>query len=394
MQMLYSAWDGLWTEMEEGADAPLRKIVRGLTTIVQGVTRWTHEHPRLTAAIGETTLAVGGLLTVAGAVLGTIGGPIILFSLTRLSLRLTGIGGAAAEAAGGVSILSGALGGFQSLASGVLRFVSFIAGALMTIPGIVALVFAGLSAAIIYWWDDLVAFWRKLENKFAEMASSRNVIVAGFGQFALDLAWPFQKLYDLIDSVVTRVERLLVSLGLLKQSSVLPDALKNSISDLQGDLSKALLPDRLRAKANALKSDIKAALTPPPSGRKPEFGTGHWDAHDKEKKTPRGGSGTDNAGRLGDIVFKTLPGWIALRGKYEQPLITGPAGSRLVAPTTAGSETPSIGNNVSGDINPHIHIDGATHMNPQHIAQEVERKVMSALNKLKRQQLGSLKDRE
>lgn len=132
--------------------------------------------------------------------------------------------------------------------------------------------------------------------------------------------------------------------------------------------------------------------------------------HDGEKPPRRASVSTFHHGvrtretqHLGDaindidssvIVFKTLPDWIALRGKYKQPLITGPAGSRLVAPTTAGSETPSIGTSVSGDINLHIHIDGTTHMNPQHIAQEVGRKVMSALNKLKRQQLGSLKDRE
>lgn len=38
MQMLHSAWDGLWTEMEEGADAPLRKVVQWLTRTIQSVT--------------------------------------------------------------------------------------------------------------------------------------------------------------------------------------------------------------------------------------------------------------------------------------------------------------------------------------------------------------------
>ncbi|EKS6645796.1 phage tail tape measure protein [Enterobacter hormaechei] len=45
MQMLHSAWDGLWTNMESGSDSPMRKIVQRITIIIQAVADWTAMHP-------------------------------------------------------------------------------------------------------------------------------------------------------------------------------------------------------------------------------------------------------------------------------------------------------------------------------------------------------------
>ncbi|MGP3146931.1 phage tail tape measure protein [Serratia bockelmannii] len=448
MQMLHSAWDGLWTEMEESADAPLRKIVRHLTTVVQGVTQWAHEHPALTSAIVDTALAVGALLFVGGALMLTLAGILGPLAAVRLSFGVL----AGAEGIGGVGAAMEWLGGIADVAFGGIAAV--IGGITAPVWGLIALV-ALAAVAIVKWWGPIKAFVGGLfDGMMEKIAPAVDMLKLWWRDLAAVFSWlwgkithfltPLQETKSALDKCASAGQAFgkLIGMGInlallplkklidgldwvLRKAGVIPDVVQYA-QDKTEALQKHLPPPKKPmvavwdpvTKKMALKPwdwDTHSGEAPPlvapdsmpdvpkwgiagllkPPG--PEFGAQHWSSHDKEEKPPRGGaggSGTDNAGRLGDIVFKTLPDWIALRGKYEQPLITGPAGSRLVAPATDGSETPSIGTNVSGDINLHIHIDGATHMNPQHIAQEVERKVMSVLNKLKRQQLGSLKDRE
>ncbi|OSK22889.1 putative tail protein [Escherichia coli M056] len=90
MQMLHSAWAGLWTQLEEGADAPLRRVVEKITSAVQSVTDWISQHPVLTQILVMAALVSGAVLAMGGTLLATLGMVLGPLAAIRLSLSLLG----------------------------------------------------------------------------------------------------------------------------------------------------------------------------------------------------------------------------------------------------------------------------------------------------------------
>ncbi|PWI80485.1 phage tail tape measure protein [Enterobacter sp. CGMCC 5087] len=413
MQMLHSAWDGLWTNLEDGSDSPMRAIVQKITKIIQALADWTKKHPALTAAIMDTVLAVGALSAVLGTLFTLVGTALGVRATLKFAMSLFRVGAAAdtaavsltaagdaavvagtevatageaiatagaasAVAAGRVSLFSGAI----TLLGGSLKWLARL---LLVFEGIPALIFA-IGAAADYMWSHL-----NLTDRLTELEKHGKGVASSMARVWLASTADARVAISLFDLAIKKGRQLL---GL--EDSDQQALLKSKILALQGDVAGAQLPGKLQGMVNTLKSDIKGALKkPPPPGDK--FGTVHWDGG-KKKKKKRGDGGylPEDDGRPGAIVFKTLPPWLALKNGFNQPTLSPGHGGILAAtqsPAMQEKKKPDIGTNVAGDINLHIHIDG-THMDRRELVNDIERQVMAALNKLKRQNLASLKDRE
>jgi TP901 family phage tail tape measure protein len=470
MQMLHSAWDGLWTNMETGSDAPMRKLVQRITSILQAVADWTEKHPKLTSAIMDTTLAVGSLLVVLGSVVALFGTFMKIFVAGRLalSLRAVGAGGTAAgaglteagagggaaaagigaageaatvaegalpavgaeaaaagvalteagasgaaaaagigaagdaavvaggelAAAGGVwaaaagraSLLEMAMNGLTVASKGLYGFLLLSSRLLLTWVGIPGIIIA-IGEAANYMWTKL-----DLTDRLTELERHGSAVASSLAKVWLASTADARVAITLFDIAIKKGRELL---GL--EDNAQQKALRDKVQTLQGDLGAVLLPEKLKGMVNDLQGDVKNALKPPkPPGEM--YGTDHWDGGGKKKK--KRGSGEDlpddHDGRLGDIVFKTLPPWLALKHGFTQPVLAANHGGIVAASRTTAPEkktTPDIGTNVAGDINLHIHIDG-NHMDRQALVHDIEQQVMTLLNKLNRQKLSSLKDRD
>ncbi|WP_439412322.1 phage tail tape measure protein [Enterobacter ludwigii] len=421
MQMLHSAWEGLWTSLEDRSDSPMRAIVQKLTKIIQAVADWTKKHPTLTAAIMDTVLAVSALAVVIGSVIGLFGTFMGVLAAGRLAMKLAGIGTAAKTVAGGlsaagdaavvagaevatageeiavvgtagavaagrVSLLAGALGIVTGAVGKLRGALSMLLRLLTVLEGIPALI-VGMGSAADYIWTRF-----NLTERLTNLEKHGKGVASSMARVWLASTADARVAISLFDLAIKKGREML---GI--DSTDQQQLLKNKVLALQGDLSKAKLPGKLQGMVNTLQSDIKGALKPPkPTG--PEYGTAHWDGGKKKKKKRGAGEDLpdDHDGRPGDIVFKTLPPWLALKHGFTQPVLAPGHGGILGAttpPAAAEKKTPDIGTNVAGDINLHIHIDG-THTDRQALVNDIERQVMALLNKLKRQNLASLKDRD
>ncbi|MGX5054353.1 phage tail tape measure protein [Enterobacter asburiae] len=437
MQMLHSAWDGLWTQMEEGADAPMRKVVQWLTRTIQSVTTWANAHPQLTSAIADTALALGALLAVGGSLLVTLAGILGPLAAVRLSFSLL----AGAEGVGG---LSAAFGGLGTIAESALGGIAAaVAGITLPVWGVIALI-AAAAVAVIHWWEPIKAFFSGLFGGILDAATPViEAIRREWSDFGAIFSWLWDKVTNFmtpvhdtkaaldkcasagrsfgeligrgINMALTPLKKLIDGLDwVLRKAGIVPDVVQYA-QDKADALRKNLPPPKkpmvavwdpatkkmtLRPWDWSAESDKPSLNVPetgikPPAtggGPKPEFGTEHWAGGGKKTKQESAGTSVSNTGRLGDIVFKNLPAWVPLTGGFAQPRIVGASGSRL-SPTPAKSST-AIGTNVAGDINLHFHIDGSQNMSSHQLAREVQHQVMDALSKINRQKLASLKDRE
>ncbi|GAA3911834.1 phage tail tape measure protein [Gibbsiella dentisursi] len=408
MIMLHSAWDNLWTTMEEGADAPLRKVVQRITHIIQAVTDWAGKHPHLTAVIVDTTLAVGGLGLAVGTLLTTLSGGMVMLGAGKLALRLAGLGGAARGAAGGVSLLGRSLGVLSGSWQG-LRWLLTLGGTLSLIPATVIAIGAGLSWAIVHWWDDLTRFWHNLSGALSDAATHGGILKSAFAQFALDCIAPFQSLYNVIDSLVKRTGDWIDSLRGVQKT---PQLLQDKVNDFQGDVQAAKLPGILKGKADLLLGDRDAMLHPKGADGHAgtPHGTVHWDLGGKGSgaDTAAGRIATTDPNKLGDIVFKNPPPWVRINGGYQEPRIAaGTSGGGLLAdlkqvvvssvsamlPASGGHEAPAtVGTSVAGDMNVVFHIHDAR--DPQAVAKAVRHELEEINRKNARAARSSYRDRE
>lgn len=423
MQMLHSAWDGLWTEMEERADSPLRGIVQKLTRVIQSMTQWAQAHPQLTGAIIDTALALGALLLVGGTVITLFA--VMLGPLAALRLSMSLLAGSE-----GVGLLSGAMSTLAEVAGVVFGpIIALITGLTWPIWAVVAALAALAAAAVIIIrnWEPIKTFFSEL---FAGMLEKMQPVIDSLKTEWRDIGALFSWLWGKVTSFLSPVHKSQQSLERCanaghKFGQVLGAAINKVLTPIKW-LNKEF--DRLLHKAGIVTAEPKAPQvavwdpvakkmvmhpwdwSPPgssdgaqlklpnptgASGNEPSFGNVKWTPPGKSKT---GGSGTpvnNSINRLGDIVFKKLPAWVPLSNGFAQPKLLAGAGVSGSALTSSHAKTaPAIGTNVSGDVNLHIHIPGAEHMDRQQLVAEIGRQLTEALKKLNRQKLASLKDRE
>lgn len=436
MQMLHSAWDGLWTNLEDGSDAPMRKIVQRITVIIQALADWMKKHPTLTKAIMDTVLAVGALLAVIGSVIGALGTLMGVLAAGRLTMKLMGIGAASRTAAGGLSAAGGAAAAAEGglLAAGS---AGVTAGAGLTEAGeggsaAAAGISAAGDAAAVASGEIAAAegIWAAAAGRASLLGSALGVVtlaakrlyefllllprlllawggvpaaIIAVGE-AADYMWTKLDLVDKLTDLERHGNLVASSLSRIWLAST-ADArtaiawFNIGIGKAKEMINVASEASRQQSKANYVETlPLAAATVSKPAA--PKYGTVHWDGGGKKKKKKGRGGGEelpdDHDGRPGDIVFKTLPPWLALKHGFTQPVLAPGHGGILGAttpPAAAEKKMPDIGTNVAGDINLHIHIDG-THTDRQALVNDIERQVMALLNKLKRQNLASLKDRD
>ncbi|MXF04481.1 phage tail tape measure protein [Escherichia coli] len=435
MQMLHSAWAGFWTQLEDGPDSVLRSVVQKVTSMLQSITDWMAQHPVLTNVLVTATLVAGAVLAVGGAVLAALGAIMAPLASIQLGMELL--------ASGGITSVGAAFGWLGGVAAGVFESViALLAGISAPVWGLIA-VFAVACAAIIYWWEYIKAFVAGVfEGAFevlAPLLAKMMVIWDGLGKVfrwlwdkVCDFLTPVQATHETLDKCASAGRTVGKVLGQAFRSLLTPlEALMDGISWVLEKLG--VIPDaaaEVKKKVDEMHASLKHHDEPPPqtedkkdtgtpSGNKspkpgtsgkpvdvpkmPEFGTAHFELPDDKKgrkaKAPAmpavPAATAEASDRPGDIVFKSLPSWIPLRNGFSQPVLAaghaGIVGMATEQPVAASK--PEIGTNVDGDINLHIHVDGA-HMDRRELVNDIERQIMAALNKLKRQQLASLSDRE
>ncbi|MDK1707003.1 phage tail tape measure protein [Serratia marcescens] len=427
MQMLHSAWDGLWTQMEEGADSPLRKVVQWVTKVIQGITTWMQAHPKLTSAIVDTALAMGALLAVAGTVLTSLAAIIIPLAGMRLAVALLAGGEGIGALTGALQVMgvvaryalapfTSLIAGTAALISGAIRAIAIEVVGLATALGAPELaVIAAVGAivgALFHWWGPVQAWFNGLIARLDDTAKHGNWLSRSLAQFALDVINAFKPLSDFLDQMDRKIGDMIdKSKSFLQKHGWLSGeddatAARNKRYKNFTDNLMAKYGDKVKVPPVHYGADTPTApaisIPPSPVSGSPTFGTDVWTPPSQKHKgrsgLGAGGAGADaNPNRLGDIVFKQLPAWVALNHGFAQPRVamngSALASTALSAPV-AKKSVPEIGTNVAGDINVHIHIEGAAHMDRQQLVSDIERQVVGTLNKLKRQKLASLKDRE
>lgn len=394
MQMLHSAWDGMWTQLEEGADSPMRGIVQRITEVVQGVTQWMQEHPKLTKVIFGTVLAMGALLTVAGTVLTAVAGLVGPLITLRLAFQLL----AGAEGVGAVSASLGIL-------TGAIRLVSIeLVGLVVSLGLPVSLAIAAIAGiGVVLWntWGSIEKWYSGFISRLDDSAKHAGGLKGALSQFALDFINAFNPVAEFLDSMDRKIDQL------IHKSKDLPgakdeqdpkkkaqqDRFKNWRTAFDGKY-KGRMPTVPKAYGvNALDSSVPTIGAPP---SKPEFGTAHWGG----AVTPAGtnAAAAANTGRLGDIVFKNLPGYIPMSGGYAEPRVTmsarGGMSSLFGDRDKPAPITSSVGTAVSGDLHVELHIHDAGHMNEQQLMQAIKRELADVVNKQGRQSRSNFKDKD
>ena len=381
MQMLHSAWDGLWTEMEERADSPLRGIVQKLTRVIQSMTQWAQAHPQLTGAIIDTALAVSTLLLVGGTLITTVAGILGSIFALRLAVRLL-------AGSGGFGLLTSAVTTFGEVFSSVIRLASIELVGLATLidwpVALLVLAIGAIGAAFLFWWEPIRKWFSHLIEKLESTAKTGSWFKSKMAQFALDIINAFKPLADFFDLIDQKIDSIIQrTKGFLQRHGLMA-------SD-----NPVFSPDKMHIPPDMSFPPIPGADAGSPKTGESSFGNVKWTPPGKSKT---GGSGTpvnNSINRLGDIVFKKLPAWVPLSNGFVQPKLLAGAGVSGSALTSSHAQTaPAIGTNVSGDVNLHIHIPGAEHMDRQQLVAEIGRQLTEALKKLNRQKLASLKDRE
>lgn len=381
MQMLHSAWDGLWTEMEERADSPLRSIVQKLTRVIQSMTQWAQAHPQLTGAIIDTALAVSTLLLVGGTLITTLAGILGPIFALRLAVRLL-------AGSGGFGLLTSAVTTFGEVFSSVIRLASIELVGLATLidwpVALLVLAIGAIGAAFLFWWEPIRKWFSHLIEKLENTAKTGSWFKSKMAQFALDIINAFKPLADFFDLIDQKIDSIIQrTKGFLQRHGLMA-------SD-----NPVFSPDKMHIPPDMSFPPIPGADAGSPKTGESSFGSVKWTPPGKSKT---GGSGTpvnNSINRLGDIVFKQLPAWVPLSNGFAQPKLLAGAGVSGSALTSSHAQTaPAIGTNVSGDVNLHIHIPGAEHMDRQQLVAEIGRQLTEALKKLNRQKLASLKDRE
>jgi len=364
LKMLDSAWQNLWTTLEEGADSPLRQVVQKLTHVIQKVSEWAGKHPHLTSVIITTTLAVAGLTTALGILLTTISTGLLGIATARLLLRLAGIGTTSLESTSGVEALSTKLGEAATAGRGLASILKLCISRLSVVGGI-----ATIAGATDYAWNKL-----EMTDRLANARKNGGVVESSLARL-----W----LYS------TKDARTIVALG----KSLLGIEGKSSKNggDKHSSTNTTSSLNVLKDKVSTLASDVKGALVvdKKAGGGKP-FGKDVWNP----KGAGSSGASVTDPNKLGDIVFKHVPDWIRIGGGYQEPRLYKSGGDgllsdlRQVAVNTISSFIPSasqqpapastVGTSVAGDMVVTFHIHDAT--NPQAVAKEV-RHVLDELNR-------------
>ncbi len=185
-----------WGNMMEGIGQTvlpvLTPMVQGLRSVVQGVSSFATENPRLTATLVIVAGALAFLVAAGGALTLAIAGMLGPFALARFAL--TAIGFQGGVAAGALSLLRGGFGLLAGAASSLFPMlmtgIRAVGMAFMANP--IGLAIAGIAAAaaLIYvYWEPIKAFFAGLWGGIASAFSAAwDIILSGIAAIKAPLA--------------------------------------------------------------------------------------------------------------------------------------------------------------------------------------------------------------
>ncbi|OCQ54490.1 Phage-related minor tail protein [Photorhabdus australis subsp. thailandensis] len=151
IQKLNAAWSDLGVQTFSGVEGPLREVTQQVTNVVNKVSEWMEANPRLAAMLATITMAVGGMLTVFGALAQAIASILLPLAVAKYSLTLFGSTGVRAF-------------GLVGNALKMLGSTMMIVGRLMMANPILAIV-GLISMAAVYIWQN----WETLGPKFSQL---------------------------------------------------------------------------------------------------------------------------------------------------------------------------------------------------------------------------------
>nr|WP_277425707.1 phage tail tape measure protein [Erwinia billingiae] len=226
LKNLSSAWEDIGITLFDSVDSPVRSITKSITTLITKIGTWMTQHPKLTAAIAGTGMALGVLLTGMGAITLTAAAVLGPMALLRLSCSMLGI-----KAISAFSLIKGAVG---MMGNSILWL-----GRLMMANPILAIIGLIAAGALLIWqnWDTLgpkfTALWDGISTKVSAVWDAiRNYISTKWTEIIADVqALParFQEAgSQMIDGLMTGISEKWEGLKskLSSLTSYLPDWMK------------------------------------------------------------------------------------------------------------------------------------------------------------------------
>lgn len=187
LQALRSAWEDVGIQTEELHDNTLRRLTRGLTSVVSGVGAWMKANPRLAGALTAAATIVAGLVAAFGGLtlaMAAILGP---FVVVRYGLSMLGIQGGSA-----VGVLANlSKGGFGLLGKTIVSVGKLLLGNPI---GLAIMAIATAAYFIYQYWTPIKAFfsdlWAQITAAFDSAMTSLGELLAALNPIPiLSAAW-------------------------------------------------------------------------------------------------------------------------------------------------------------------------------------------------------------
>lgn len=369
LKNLSSAWEDIGITLYDSVDGPVRAITKNITTLTTKIGGWMTAHPKLTAAITGTGMALGVLITVMGAITLTAAAVLGPMALLRMSCSVLGV-----KAVSAFSLIRGAIGlmgnsimwlGRLMLANPILAVIGLIAaGALLiwqhwdTLGPKFAALWEGISTKVSAVWDAIHTY---ISTKWSEIVADVQALPARFQEAGSQM----------ID-------------GLMAGISQKWEGLKSKLSSLT-----SYLPDWMKPDGGA------PALSKAP-GRSPASATGFAGLYDSGGFIPSGQFGI--AGENGPevvngparITSRRRTASLAAAAALTLGMAAAPATARPVHPMSLPVKPPSaVVAAGTGSGQPPVIMQGKyeinIHQQPGQNAQDVADEVMRRIEAKERQ---------
>lgn len=340
LKTLSSVWEAFRIQVEELADDALRRLTQSLSSVINGLTRWSQDNP----VLSQTLLVAAGSALAFGAAIGgtSLAVGLLMGPLAKLRLGFALLSGSGAT---GIGIVTQALSGLSVALSLPLGLI-----------GAIGVAFIAAGVLIWKYWEPIKAFFTgffagvmdaltPFRDALACLGPLFGVIttaVSRLWQWFCDLLSPMQTSKETLDKCASAGEAFGKVFGFALQALMLPltglmkmitwilekldlipegiDAAKAKADKMQGELTPAGLA-LLQDKVGALTGDASAISKPTEKPASPVITSDSGTLRRLQKIADNTGGILDETKKQrigpGDIVFKNLPRALAVQGAWQ-----------------------------------------------------------------------------
>ncbi|WLS79727.1 phage tail tape measure protein [Erwinia pyri] len=380
LKNLSSAWEDIGITLYDSVAGPVRAITKNITALTTSVGSWMTAHPKLTAAITGTGMALGVLITVMGAITLTAAAVLGPMALLRMSCSVLGI-----KAVSAFSLIRGAVGLMGNSIMWLGRLM--MANPILAVIGLIA------AGALLIWqnWDTLgpkfAALWEGISTKAsAAWDSISTKISAVWDAIRTYTSTKWNEIVADVQALPARFQEAGSQMidGLMAGISQKWEGLKSKLSSLT-----SYLPDWM-------KPDGGTPALPKASGSSPASATGFAGLYDSGGFIPSGqfGIAGENGPELVNgparITSRRRTASLAAAAALTLGMAAAPAAARPVHPMSLPVKAPSAAVAVgTGSGQPPVIMQGKyeinIHQQPGQNVQDVADEVMRRIEAKERQ---------